>query len=173
MAVRSILLALLVTLGASLDAKETRTDHTFHLSEGEPPPSHSFDDMALLIGTWRGTAFGNTFEASWLPPSAGSMVGTFKLMDGDTVVFYELLVLKPDAEGRFGMRVKHFTDEFIAWEEKGDFVHFRFVDAASDALHFSGISFYRRGPDAMDAYIVMRSGEDFREEKLTYRRVTD
>ncbi len=173
MAVRTILLALLVTLCASLDAKETRTEHTFQLADGETPPSHTFDDMTLLIGSWRGTAFGNTFEASWAPPSAGSMVGTFKLMDGNTVVFYELLVLKPDAEGRFGMRVKHFTDEFVAWEEKGDFVQFRFVDAASDALHFSGISFYRRGPDMMDTYIVMRSGEKIREEKLIYRRVMD
>lgn len=168
---RMILAALAVSLAASLGAKETRTEHTYRLADGETAARHDFADMALLVGTWQGTAFGNTFEASWAPPSAGSMLGTFKLMDGDTVVFYELLVIKPDADGRFGMRVKHFTDEFVAWEEKPDFTQFRFVAAEPEALHFSGISFYRRGADAMDAYIVMRRGEEVREEKLVYQRV--
>ena len=74
-------------------------------------------------------------------------------------------------EGRLGLKVKHFSADFVAWEDKPDYVHFKLVAIGPEAAHFSGISFYRRGPDAIDAYIVMRDGDDYREEKLSYRRV--
>ena len=39
-----------------------------------------------------------------------------------------------------------------------------------NAIHFSGISFYRIDDDNMVGYIVFRNGDDIREEKLVYRR---
>ena len=66
--------------------------------------------------------------------------------------------------------MKHFNPDFTAWEEKGDYVDFRFVKAEENAIHFSGISFYRISDDEMHGYIVMRKGDEVREEKLTYRR---
>ena len=49
-------------------------------------------------------------------------------------------------------------------------MNFRFVRAEADAVHFSGISFYRMDANTMHAYLVMRSGDDVREERLVYRR---
>jgi hypothetical protein len=122
-----------------------------------------------LVGSWEGTAFGQRFEQSWNPPSAGSMVGMFKLMDGDEVTFYELLLLTVD-DGTLSLKVKHFSADFTAWEEKGDFIDFRLVKLGEDELHFSGISFYRRNEDAVEAYIVMRNADGIREEPLVYKR---
>jgi hypothetical protein len=168
--------AVTVVLFASLPvaAEQTglipRTAHTFQLAEGVSRPSATIDDVAWLAGSWRGEAFGKQFEEHWSEPSAGSMVGSFKLMDGDTIELYELMVLSV-LDGVMGLKVKHFSSDFVGWEDRPDYVHFKLVAIEPDALHFSGLSFYRRGPAAMDAYIVMRDGSEIREEHLVYQRV--
>lgn len=151
-------------------AVEPRTEHTFKLAEGEEPAPSSLDDAAWLAGSWQGEAFGQQFEEVWNPPSGGSMIGFFKLIGEKGASIYEILLLTVD-DGRLSLKVKHFNPDFTAWEEKGDYVNFKFVAKEENALHFSGISFYRKGPDEIEAYIVMRNEEGLREEKLTYRRV--
>jgi hypothetical protein len=44
------------------------------------------------------------------------------------------------------------------------------VKAEESAIHFQGISFYRINDDEMHAWIVMRDGDEIREEKLVYSR---
>ena len=161
--------AIIAILSIAASAAEPRTEHTYKLADGESLPDATLADAAFLVGSWQGTAFGSQFEETWNPPSAGSMVGLFKLFDGDDVAFYELLLLTVD-DGILSLKVKHFSADFTAWEEKTDYVDFRLVAIGDDALHFSGISFYRRGDDDMDGYIVMRNADGIREEKLTYRR---
>jgi len=150
-------------------AQSQRTEHTFKLDDPDNPPPGTLADASLLVGSWTGTAFGGALEEVWNPPSAGSMVGLFKLMHDGEVSFYEILLLTEE-EGTLNLKVKHFSADFSAWEEKEDHVTFRFIKAEENALHFSGISFYRINDDEMHAYIVMRSGDEVREEKLVYHR---
>lgn len=159
----------LLFLGQAAVAQSQRTEHTFKLDDTENRPAATLDDVSWLVGNWSGEAFGNTFEEGWNPPSAGSMIGFFKLMDGDDVVFYELLLLVEE-EGSLSLKVKHFSADFTAWEDKADYVTFRYVTSDDDAIHFSGISFYRIDDETMHGYIVFRNGDDVREEKLVYRR---
>ena len=142
-------------LAVTAMAVEPRTEHTFKLSEGESRPSATLADAHWLVGSWHGSAFGQSFEEEWSEPSAGSMIGTFKLLDGDTVTFVELLMLSVE-EGSLSLKVRHFNADFTAWEEKDEFVNFRLVSFTDDELHFGGLSFYRRGPDIIDGYIVMK-----------------
>ena len=154
-------------------AEVPRTEHTFTLAEGENFPQAKLEDAAWLAGSWVGTAFGKSFEEVWNPPSAGSMVGFFKLFDQEgEVEFYELMLLTVD-DGILSLKVKHFNADFTAWEDKTDYVNFRLVKSEPDALHFKGISFYRRGSDQIDAYIVLREGDDISEHELKYRRRKD
>lgn len=164
-----LLTLLLAAYSYTASAAEPRTEHTFRLTEGESPPAATLNEASFLVGAWEGTAFGSRFEEVWNPPSAGSMVGMFKLFDTDGVAFYELLLLTVD-DGVLSLKVKHFSADFTAWEDKPDFVEFRLVKIEANALHFSGISFYRRGEDAMDGYIVMRNDSGIREERLVYTR---
>jgi len=150
-------------------AAEPRTEHTYQLAEGESRPAATLEDAAFMVGSWEGTAFGARFEEVWNPPSANSMVGMFKLYNGDDVAFYEIFLMTVE-EGTLSLKVKHFGADFTAWEEKDDYVEFRLVRIDDDALHFGGISFYRRDDDSMDAYIVMKNAEGIREEPLVYRR---
>jgi len=44
------------------------------------------------------------------------------------------------------------------------------VKLEPDALHFSGLSFYRQDDDHIDAYIVLRNGDEISEHELKYVR---
>ena len=153
-------------------AAEPRTEHTWQLAEGEARPAATLEDAAMLVGSWAGTAFGQRFEETWNPPSAGTMVGMFKLFGDDGVSFYELLLLTEE-EGTLELKVKHFNADFSAWEEKGDYVTFKLVKKSPGELHFGGLSFYARGVNRMDGYIVMRNGEEISEQPLVFERVRD
>jgi hypothetical protein len=155
--------------GQSVAASESHTEHTFRLSDGESRPAATLADASWLVGSWTGTAFGQQFEEIWSEPSAGSMVGMFKLLDGEDVSFYELMLMTVD-DGTLSLKVKHFNADFSAWEEKGDFVDFRLVAFTENELHFSGISFYKRRDDHIDGYIVMRNKEEITEHHLKYER---
>lgn len=166
-----LLLAVMTTLayaGCAMSA-EPRTEHTYQLRPGEARPEATLEDANWLVGSWVGTGFGAQFEEVWNPATAGSMVGLFKLYGDDGVAFYELLLLTVD-EGSLSLKVKHFNPDFSAWEDKPDYVNFRLVKKEADALHFHGLSFYRRGDDAIDGYIVMRTGDDIVEHHLEYKR---
>jgi len=149
---------------------EVKTEHTYQLEPGEARPAATLDDASWLVGSWSGTAFGEQFEEVWNAPSAGTMVGLFKLYGDDGVAFYEILLLSVE-DGTLSLKVKHFSSEFTAWEDKEDYVNFRLVKKEDGALHFGGLSFYRRSDDSIDGYIVMRNGENTTEHHLEYKRL--
>ena len=151
-------------------AAEPRTEHTFRLADGESRPAATLDDAAFLVGRWEGTAFGERMEESWSAPTGGSMVGTFKLFDGDKPAMYEIMLLTVE-DGTLSLKVKHFNPDFTAWEDKEDYVNFRLVAKSDGELHFGGLSFYRRSEDQLDGYIVMQNGDDVSEQHMTYTRV--
>ena len=164
------LLILSLALVAPGWSAEPRTEHTFTLAEGESRPAATLADAAFLVGSWEATGFGGRIEEVWNPPSAGSMVGMFKYYVGEEVAFYELLLMTVE-DGTLSLKVKHVNPDFSAWEEKDDYIEFRLVKLEDDALHFGGLSFYKRGDDAIDGYIVMKNAEGIREEPLVYTRV--
>lgn len=162
----------LFLMAISSYAVEPRTEHTFKLSENEAQPKANLQDVAWLVGSWQGTAFGSKFEEVWNPESAGTMVGMFKLYDEEKgVSFYELLLLIEENDS-LALLVKHFSADFTAWESKEDFVKFKLVKIEDKAVHFSGLSFYQKGPDTIDGYIVMKYKDgSIKEQPLSYKRV--
>jgi len=151
-------------------AQSLQTERVFKLDDPDSRPPATLEDVYWLVGSWTGEAFGNSFEEVWNPPSAGSMVGMWKLMREGEVVFYELMLIVEE-EGSISLKVKHFTDDFIAWETKEDYVRFRLVSFDEDAVHFSGLSFYRIGNDEIHGFIALHSKGEVREESLIYHRV--
>lgn len=166
---RGLVMLALAAFALAASAQSQRTAHTYKLDDPDARPPATLADVAFLVGSWTGEAFGGTFEETWNPPSAGSMVGLFKLIGDGEASFYELMLLVEE-EGSLTLKVKHFNTDFEAWEEKGEYATFRFVGAENDAVHFSGVSFYRISENELHAYLVMRTGDDVREEKLVYRR---
>ena len=169
---QALVIVLALTLFGTASGQTAVTEHTVRLDDPEKRPAATLDDVSWLVGSWTGEAFGGTFEEVWNPPSLGSMIGFFKFMGDEAVGFYEILLLVEE-EGSLSLKVKHFNPDFTAWEEKEDYVDFRFVSADDDVIHFSGISFYRMSRNEIHAWIRMRNGDRITEEKLVYRRVTD
>ncbi len=174
---RPIVLATTAFLAVSgfpntVSAQSLNTEHTYKLDDADSRPAASLQDVSWLVGSWSGEAFGNRFEEVWNPPSAGSMVGMWKLMDEEKVVFYELMLIVAE-EGSLSLKVKHFNDDLTAWEEKDDYVRFRLVKFDENAVHFSGLSFHRINEDEIHAFIVLHHEGEVREEKLVYRRVVN
>lgn len=169
MTIRMTLACLLAMPGLLASAAEPRTEHTYQLAPNEARPAANLEDAGWLVGSWVGTAFGQRFEQVWNSPSAGSMVGLFKLYGDEGVAFYEILLLSVE-DGTLSLKVKHFNPDFTAWEEKADYVNFRLVKKEDNALHFGGISFYRRDNDSIDGYIVMHNDDAVTERHLRYER---
>lgn len=155
--------------GIGAGAQSLETEHTYKLDDVDSRPAASLEDVSWLVGSWSGEAFGNTFEEVWNPPSAGSMMGMWKLLNEDKVVFYELMLLVEE-EGSLSLKVKHFHGDFTAWEEKADYVRFRLVKFDQNAVHFSGLSFHRINKDEIHAFMAMRHEGEVREETLVYHR---
>jgi len=166
------LILILVLCSQTLLAQEKNTEHTFKLTDKSQQPAATLADVSRLVGAWQGEAFGSHMEEVWNPPSAGSMVGLFKLYNDKGVSFYELMLIKEE-NNSLNLKVKHFSADFVAWEEKQDYVNFPLVKIEKDAIHFSGLSFYRTDEDHFTGYIVMKMSDgSVREEKLVYRRTT-
>jgi hypothetical protein len=68
------------------------------------------------------------------------------------------------------IKVKHFTSDFVAWEEKPDFVTFPLVMVEKNAVHFSGLSFYKIDDDEIHVYLALHNDDKVWEEQLIYRR---
>ena len=160
---------MLLLVPAMLSAAEPQTEHLYRLAEGEQPPEATLEDAQWLVGSWAGTAFGKRFEEVWNPPSAGSMVGMFKLFGDDGVAMYELMVITVE-NGTLSLKIRHFSPDFTAWEDKDEDVTLRLAKKEDDALHFGIISFYRRDDNRIDAYVLFMDGDEAFEQPIVYER---
>ena len=161
--------AAVLAVATAGQAAEKLTEHTWRLADGEAQPAATLADAAWLIGSWDGECFGARCEEVWNPPSAGTMVGMYKLYGDDGVRFYELMLLCEES-GSLVMKVKHFNADFSAWEDKAEFVSFPLVLAKPGVLEFGGLSFRQRGDEGIDIWIALRRDGEVREHYLDYRR---
>jgi hypothetical protein len=134
------------------------------------PGSTSVEDLAWLAGSWSGEAFGGTFEETWHPPSGGTMVGMFKLLQDGRPDMYELMRIA-EVDGRIVLEVKHFSADFTAWEAKDEAVRFPLVEARDGHAAFDGLVFERQDDGSIRASLAMKDGDtgSVRTETLVYR----
>ena len=111
-----------------------------------PAREVAIDDFSWLIGFWRGTGLGGECEEIWSPPFGGTMMGSFRLVKNGKVSFYEIMVLGKDDRG-WALKVKHFTEAFVSWEDKEDCVRFALESVDKNEATFGGLRFQRRGDD--------------------------
>lgn len=89
------------------------------VSEAPAAPSEpkiSITDFAWLEGRWRGNWGPRVVEQDWLAPKAGTMQGTFRVVENEKILVIEMftLVQKPDG---IDMYFRHFTPELVPWEK--------------------------------------------------------
>jgi hypothetical protein len=150
-------------------AQSSRTENTLKLDDQSVRPPATIDSIAWLAGSWVGEGLGGEVEEIWSAPSAGSMMGGFKLLQQGEVAFYELILIR-EVEGSLVLELKHFNSDLTGWEEKNDMVTFRLVKVDGDSVYFSGLTYRRVDEDRMHIFLAMRSQGELREVQFELRR---
>ena len=157
-------------LGSVAFGQSRNTQHTLKLDDLTFRPVATIDSVAWLAGSWRGRAFGGTFEEVWTAASGGTMIGMFKLMHNNQPTMYEFMLIVED-KGSLSVQLKHFNADFSGWEEKDGFVSFPLVKLTADAAYFDGLTYRRDGPDRLKVYVAIKKGEELHEEELLFHRI--
>ncbi|MBA4137707.1 MAG: hypothetical protein C0518_10360 [Opitutus sp.] len=173
--VKALLLAVLsaavAALVPSVSGQTANSPHTLSLAEGAAPAKATLADFAWLTGHWVGTGFGGAdVEEIWTAPNGTSMQGMFRMVRNGRAQVYEMVVLLPVGD-TVEMRLKHFTAELKAWEEKEKWVTFRLVKHEANEACFEGLTF--RGEDdgnTLRVWLVTSQGADRTEQEMVYRR---
>jgi hypothetical protein len=157
--------------GQEVPVPEGVTPNTLKLGEEAFRPRASLGDVAWLAGRWNGTGLGGATEETWSAAAGGSMMGMFRLVKGEAVVFYEFFVLVEEA-GSLLLKLKHFNADLTGWEERADAVTFRLVKVTPDGIWFDGLTYRREGSDTLRAFVAIRNRADgsVREEAFELRR---
>ena len=165
--------ATVLTLGfllASASVAQTKvTEHTFGLEEGAASAPATLESAAFLAGSWVGTGLGGEVEEIWTAPSAGTMVGSFKLRQNGEDSFYEFFVISEE-EGSLVLRLKHFNPDLTGWEEKDDFVMFPLVKVDDNSVYFRGLTYRKVGDDRLEIYLALHSGGETNEVSFEMKR---
>jgi hypothetical protein len=176
---RPLTLAALVFLvvgasGAStaVDAQARLTDNTLQLDSGAVSAPARATDFAFLTGRWTGEGLGGAVEELWGAPEAGTMLGTFRLVEGGRPTFYEFFALE-EYEGTVAFRLKHFDPGpgLRGWEERDRETLFRLVRVEPGRAWFHGLTFLQEGPDSLTIFLALRGADRvLREEIFRLRR---
>lgn len=168
------LLALPFFILISIFSKHALADNDFpnllFLKEGMQSPKAELSDVAWLAGHWRGEAFGGIVEEVWSSPLGNSMMGAFKLVSDNKVVFYEIETISVVGDSLI-FRLKHFNSDLTGWEDKDKSVDFKLVKVTPNKIFFDGLTLEKVNRKEMNMYVAIEHEGKTSEEKFAYKRV--
>jgi len=90
--------------------------HRVARASSAPP---GVEDLAWIAGHWAGDSeeLGGRAEEGWFEPGGGSMSGLFRLVSGDEVRVFELMLIEQEGDDIF-YRFKHVSPGYREWEEQ-------------------------------------------------------
>ncbi len=163
-------ITLLALLPGLARGQSRDTENTLRLDEGAARPAATIADVAWLAGYWRGPGLGGVSEEIWSLPSGDRMHGIYTLSKEDGLVFWEAMTLVEE-EGSLVLKIKHFTPEFVGWEEKDGHLRFPLVRLGEKEAWFRGLTFRRTGDDALVIYIALSQQGERNEHEIRLERV--
>ncbi len=166
-------LAKIVIAAAGLcSALPSVAQHTHVAPEGHVSPPATLAAAEWLVGDWLGTGIeGAEAAESWLPPSAGTMVGVFVQEKADGAIMFTEHMYLAEEGGTLVLKLKHFNPDLTGWEEKDGIVRFRFLSAEPCALYFSALTYRCDGKDGLLVAVRMKSeGDEVDELVFRFRR---
>jgi hypothetical protein len=152
----TVLTLALFAMAPPLAAQQENSANTLRFDPAAERAPAKIADLAWLQGYWVGEGLGGQTEELWMPPMSDRMYGTFTLAKEGELVFSEAMLLVEE-EGSLALRVKHFSKDFVGWEEKDGFVSFPLVRLGENEAYFNGLTLRRDG-DQLMIYLVLVSG---------------
>lgn len=166
------LVAALLLAPITVLAQETRI-----ADEGAAPTPATLGQLDWLIGQWSGTGIaGAPAYESWLPPTGGTMVGTFVQTTGSdpagrSITFTEHMYITEDA-GSLVLKLKHFNPDLTGWEARDDMLTFPLVAIEDCAAFFQALTLRCEDADnpggGLVAAVRMKS-DDAEPKELIFR----
>ncbi len=98
------------------------------------------DKLSWIEGNWTTEKWGGTVEEYWSAPSGNSIIGMFRFIVDGKLRFSEHFTIT-EVDGNLTLRLRHFDANFISWEEKDEYLEFRFVDMGDSSITFNGIRY--------------------------------
>ena len=164
----------LTTLAFCAPAVFSQSRHTANTVKLDDPGNRlkaPLEELDWLAGSWKGEGLGGLAEEQWSAASAGSLVGTFKLISGGEPSFYEIFVISDEGDG-VTLRLKHFNPDLTGWEEKDDYVTFSLVKLGDREAYFGGLTYRSPSPDKLFVFLAMRRGGRLEEVEFSFDRVS-
>ena len=143
--------------------------NTIQLDSAAVSPKANLDAVSWIEGYWRGKAWGGVTEEIWSEPIGGSMMGSFKFISENKISFYEICTIT-EVNGSLEFKIKHFSDQLHAWEEKDEFELFKLVKLTDDRVYFEGFTLERISEDHINMYVLIQEGDKAEEVKFEYHR---
>ncbi len=166
----TLLLLVIFSLAQDAFAQSQNSVHTLKLDHRENMPAATINDVAWIAGHFQGEVFGGISEEVWMPPFGGTMMGMFKVVRGDTIVFYEFLTITEESNS-LNLKLKHFHPDLTGWEEKDEFISFPLVKLTRDTAFFDGLTFQKLDQNTIQVYLALRRNGEIRETEFKYHRV--
>jgi len=164
------LIMLLCSQSVSFAQEQTTPfPNTMSLAPGMTSPAASIADVAWISGYWQGEIWGGDIEEIWSQPLAGSMMASFKFAADQQVKFYEIITLF-EHQGSLVLRLKHFSAELKAWEEKDDYMEFKLVKLDQHSAYFEGYTYRLVSPDELHVFVVIEDRGQKNETKFVFKR---
>lgn len=134
--------------------------------ENSTTVNFNIDDYSWLAGHWIGDGFGGVSEEVWAPPADGTMMGMYRHIKDEKLVFYEFLLLDKE-----GLRLKHFNPDLKGWETRDEFVTFPMVEFTPNKLTLKGLTFEKKSDTEMEIRLRLKRGDKVSTEVFQMRRV--
>lgn len=130
-----------------------------------PMSGVKLEDLSFLTGKWRVSKDGETTEEIWGSVQGDSIVGHCHSVQNSKSTLYELIaVLKVGNE--LVMRIKHFKNGFVPWDEKAEPGDLHLIKFATNEATFQNRSKdtvsiqYKRTDKQLTAVVtVLRDGQ--------------
>ena len=158
---------LIIVLGltATIALLSIRSTHHLNPIQDEATTKFDINDFSWLSGHWTGEGFGGVSEEIWSPPADGTMMGMFRQLNDEKLVFYEFLLLDET-----GLRLKHFHPDLKGWETKDEFVTFEMVEYTKKKIVLKGLEFELKSKNEMEIRLSMRQGDEVKTEVFNMKR---
>jgi hypothetical protein len=146
-----------------------------------PPFKATVEQLAWVAGAWTGTLGERTIEQHWSAPRGGSIIATYRSIQGDRATLYELLAIEQEGEGVV-LRIKHFAPGrgLVGREAKDESANNRLVGLQGRTAVFEGddaanpVRITFTSPDPATLKIVSERQRDGKPAVIeyNYRRIT-
>ena len=144
--------------------------HLAGFGQSDKSLAPKLENIKWISGNWKGEAFGGQTEENWSEPSAGSMMATFKLIDNDTVVFYEIEIIR-EIDNTLILQLKHFGNDLKGWEAKDKTVDFPLKEITENKVVFEGMVFEKISINEMNIYVDIQQDDGSIEAvKFNYKK---